>query len=300
MDDRLIYRLRFWLALFGLILTGATWKLWTPQDVFPQIPLFGFARTWPLWLDWVGCVGIYGAYGMLLAASVAKMRGATQRYWSYLPPISALLLFLSMLLMVTLDQNRLQVWAYHFSILIVLITIARPARSLRLVLYLTASIYFWSAVSKFDYTFMQEMGPLIFNEGLLKAVGLDGAFNQKFANWTTLLLPGYEMAIGLSLVFPWFRRLGLWASLAMHVILLLALGPWGLDHSRGVLLWNVYFLGQNWLLLRWELNRLREKHQARYDRTGSAFAEIEGDDGEPGDDNESSGAEPPNLTEPAS
>jgi hypothetical protein len=36
----------------------------------------------------------------------------------------------------------------------------------------------------------------------------------------------------------------------MHVGLLLILGPWGLDHKPGVLIWNVYFIFQNVLLFR--------------------------------------------------
>jgi hypothetical protein len=36
----------------------------------------------------------------------------------------------------------------------------------------------------------------------------------------------------------------------MHVILLLTLGPWGLGHKPGVLIWNLYFIAQNVLLFR--------------------------------------------------
>ena len=36
----------------------------------------------------------------------------------------------------------------------------------------------------------------------------------------------------------------------MHVALLAALGPLGLNHSLGVLLWNAFFLVQSWLLFR--------------------------------------------------
>ena len=32
--------LRRALALFGLALVAATWRLWTPQHVFPQVPFF--------------------------------------------------------------------------------------------------------------------------------------------------------------------------------------------------------------------------------------------------------------------
>ena len=38
------------------------------------------------------------------------------------------------------------------------------------------------------------------------------------------------------------------AATALHVGLLLALGPLGLGHRPGVLLWNVAFIGHDWLL----------------------------------------------------
>ena len=35
----------------------------------------------------------------------------------------------------------------------------------------------------------------------------------------------------------------------LHGLLLVILGPWGLDHKPGVLLWNAYFIVQDVLLL---------------------------------------------------
>ncbi|WP_145264218.1 MauE/DoxX family redox-associated membrane protein [Calycomorphotria hydatis] len=241
--------LRLWLAICGLTLTLSTWKLWTPQDVFPQVPLFAFAIDWPLWLDWVGFAGIVIAYLALFTFAVIglKNKGMAEKF---LPSFSAcLLLLVSTLLMVTLDQNRLQVWVYHFGIASVLLTLPTADRSLVLIRWLTASIYFWSAISKLDKAFMESMGPYIFNEGLLKATGLIHLFPGGFQNWLTLLLPGYELLIGIAVFTKRFQRLGLIASLVMHVLLLITFSPWGLNHSRGVLLWNVYFLGQNSLLL---------------------------------------------------
>jgi hypothetical protein len=37
-------------------------------------------------------------------------------------------------------------------------------------------------------------------------------------------------------------------AITMHLLLLLIVGPLGLNHEPGVLVWNVFFIGQAWLL----------------------------------------------------
>jgi len=59
-----------------------------------------------------------------------------------------------------------------------------------------------------------------------------------------------ELSVAVLLAWPRARWLGLWTATIMHVALLAALGPFGLNHSLGVLLWNVFFIVQNWLLFR--------------------------------------------------
>ncbi|MCP4505593.1 MAG: hypothetical protein GY826_04270, partial [Fuerstiella sp.] len=53
---------------------------------------------------------------------------------------------------------------------------------------------------------------------------------------------------GLGLYLPRTRRLSVVVLVLMHVSLLILLGPWGLNHSRGVLLWNLMLTAQAYLL----------------------------------------------------
>ncbi|HEX6986541.1 MAG TPA: hypothetical protein VF170_14255, partial [Planctomycetaceae bacterium] len=62
--------LRRWLAVCGLLLVAATWRLWTPQEVFPQVPFVAALRDAPAWLDWIGLAGMLVALlGMLVTPS---------------------------------------------------------------------------------------------------------------------------------------------------------------------------------------------------------------------------------------
>ena len=230
------------LAAGLLALVAATWKLWTPQDVFPQVPLIRAACDWPGWFDW-GCLAV-------LVTSSLTLLVVGQRGWWGRCSCSAMALSLAGFLI--LDQHRLQPWAWQFFLLAVLLSLADDTTSRRGWRWLVIGIYFWSAVSKLDYTFCHEQGPALLG-GLKQAMGLRGIPNR----WTDALdvvgslgIALGELSVAALLAWPRARWLGLWAAAIMHLSLLAALGPFGLNHSLGVLLWNVFFIVQNWLLFR--------------------------------------------------
>jgi hypothetical protein len=62
------------------------------------------------------------------------------------------------------------------------------------------------------------------------------------------MFPLGEMLVAAGLLFAPTRKIGLAGAVALHVLLLVILGPLGLDHKPGVLLWNVFFIVQDVLL----------------------------------------------------
>ncbi len=230
------------LSVGVLALVASTWKLWTPQAVFPQVPLIRAACDWPGWLDW-GCLAV-------LVLSALTMLFVARRGW--LGRGSCVGLAVSLSGFFVLDQHRLQPWAWQFFLLAVLLSLADDDTARRGWRWLVIGIYFWSAVSKLDYTFCHEQGPALL-EGLRHAMGLHGLPNP----WTEALdvvgsvgIALSELGVAVLLMWPRARWLSLWGATIMHVALLAALGPLGLNHSLGVLLWNVFVLVQNWLLFR--------------------------------------------------
>ncbi|MDA1164245.1 MAG: hypothetical protein O3B13_14190, partial [Planctomycetota bacterium] len=117
-----------------------------------------------------------------------------------------------------------------------------------LILWFTASIYIWSAWSKLDASFIQSHGPK-FVLAILDAVGISTRFWSE-ENWqlAAVMLPIIELVVGVGLLFRRIRGFALLASLLMHLLLIVAVGPWGLDHSPAVLLWNGFFIAQNVIL----------------------------------------------------
>lgn len=228
------------LAVGLLSLIAATWKLWIPQSAFPQVPLLRAACELPGWIDWT-CLAV------LIVASVALFIAARPGRFRR---ISAAAVASALAAFFVLDQHRLQPWAWQFFLLSLLLALADDSTVRRGWVWLVISIYFWSAVSKLDYTFCHDQGPALIR-GLKHAIGIRGIPNR----WTdsidigaALVLALGELVVAILLSYSRTRPAGLWAATVMHLGLLLALGPLGLNHSHGVLLWNLFFIAQDWLL----------------------------------------------------
>jgi hypothetical protein len=224
-------------GLFTLLLVAATWSLWWGDADFPLIPWFEFLLPTPLLVDRM-------LVGVLLAASAGLIVAPeSARRWS----LTGYLLGLSGLIL--LDQHRLQPWALLFWLEAVALLGLGASASRGWIRWLVISLYFWSAVSKLDYSFLNGQegggGPWLI-VGLLRGLGME----PRMIPVSTLvrlswLLPVGELAAAALLAIPRSRRLGLGLSLVMHVGLLLALGPRGHRHHPGVLIWNLFFVVQN-------------------------------------------------------
>ncbi len=229
--------LRRTVGLFGFLLVAVTWPLWTPQTVFPQVPLFRAALHVSNMAQW-GAAGamLAGLFGMLVLPAGRLAR-------------AALLLFAAgTASLVVMDQQRLQPWAYQFVLLAVVLAIA-PARSaLVLVRVFIVGFYFESAITKLDYSFLHTLGQQ-FLQTLVGFVGVSiEAWPLAVRLAAAAVFPLGELLVALGLWFTGTRRIALYGAIGLHVLLLVILGPWGLDHKPGVLAWNAFFIVQDVLL----------------------------------------------------
>ena len=229
--------LRRAVGLFGLLLVAATWPLWTPQTVFPQVPFFRVLLSVPAWCQWIGTAAMLaGLGGMLTAPEGRAARGA-------------LALFAAATCgMVLLDQQRFQPWAYELLLIAVVLAAAPATAAFALLRLLVISSYFYSALTKLDYAFVHTLGQQ-FLEALLGIMGTGAeGFSESARLGAALVFPLGELAVAVALFFPRTRRAGLVGAIAIHLLLLLILGPLGLGHKPGVLVWNAFFIVQDVLL----------------------------------------------------
>lgn len=227
------------LAVGHCTLVIATWPLWTPQTAFPQIPLISIVGTIPRSLEW----GLLAALVVSLAAMVFVETLKFQRWGS-------LMMGLSTLGLVVIDQHRLQPWAWQFLILSVVLATAQAGMAYSAWRCLVIGIYAWSASSKMDHSFCVEHGPFLL-DGFCRSIGLTKGTQA----WPTgvryaaaAAIPIAEFLIAGGLCWQRSRRYTVIATVMMHLALVFALGPFGHGHQPGVLLWNVFFLVQNWWL----------------------------------------------------
>ena len=88
-------------------------------------------------------------------------------------------------------------------------------------------------------------------DGFCKAIGFirGTEFWPEAVRWSvTAAIPVFELLIAFGLSWQRTRGGAVIGAAIMHIALLMALGPFGHGHRPGVLIWNVFFLVQNWWL----------------------------------------------------
>lgn len=255
-------------SLATVILVGLTWKLWLGTSDFPQVPIFGWLVGWPLVVDWVLLSGLTISCFALLLQSLAVLLNrhrdrdintkSTGGPFGLLPSM-AIVFVASLAGLLLLNQHRLQPWAWQavlYALIIVVVNYFQKTRqedrrpekrihhggdsqdAITAARWLTASIYFYSAIGKFDYQFLHGLGKRLADTGL----GLMGLQPADWLPQTALAMPVFELLISVFLLMPVLRKWGVAMAVIFHGSLLLTLGPWGLGHHTAVLVWNLFFM----------------------------------------------------------
>ncbi len=108
----------------------------------------------------------------------------------------------------------------------------RALVALNILRLIVLSVYFWSGVSKVNAGFLETAMPQLL-EHLLPA----GVFD--IIRHFVVAIPIIEILIAVGLLVGRFRTFSVLGALAMHVSILLMIGPWELDYNRVVWPWNV-------------------------------------------------------------
>lgn len=231
-DRRLSGAARFF-AVFEMALIAATFPLWWGHSEFPQVPLLSF----PAVTSGVLTILLMLFSGVLVGATSLKV----MRKGRFPNAISALCLMTGGLLILG-DQHRLQPWHWLF-LLSVFWRLVIPQAELLCVLRQTiSSVYVCSALSRFSASPADGIGGII-TQQILFLLGIrdwDPASTSFGFLCTGMTLA--ELCIGIALLFHRTRRSGCVAAVALHLTLIIALGPLGLNHHMGVLLWNLCFV----------------------------------------------------------
>ncbi|MCC9600365.1 hypothetical protein LOC67_07310 [Stieleria sp. JC731] len=229
---------RLW-AIGVLVLMAVTYPLWTPAFVsgrwFPQVGLIDLPGSLKLVLS---IAGLLAAVGCLAGNALNSNSNHRRKLWAGVS--------IGLLTLVIADQHRLQPWCYQTMAYGVLFACCQWRETRFWMTLLTASIYLFSAAGKLDFQFTHTVGQQMVATAL--AWFSAGNFEHGLTSKIALSLPITELLIGVLVAVPRTRRYGGFAAIAMHISLIGLLGPWSLNHSFGVLCWNVLLAVQIWVL----------------------------------------------------
>ena len=237
-SEQRIYWLRVGWALFGLLLFGVTWRLWTGQTEFPQIPLLNVGQLIPRGLDRVTFVVIMLS---LMVSLLISMFGRQLRLAEWVERLPVAAFCVPVVLTVVANQHRLQPWAYLAWLTAVVLVFCRTGKAVRLLRILVISVYVHSAISKLDHEFLTTLGPT-FVSTIRDWMGVEGRGNSDAI--AAAVFPLTELLVGVGLCFQRSCRLAVAGALIMHLTLICLLSPFGLRHEPAVLIWNAYFIWQ--------------------------------------------------------
>ncbi|MCA9199067.1 MAG: hypothetical protein KDA87_16080, partial [Planctomycetales bacterium] len=180
-----------------------------------------------IWFDRILLVALLLGLGLLLFA-----KQASGKRWGWIT-VGCLVG------LVLLNQQRFQPWAYQFLLIMLVIHTLPTQRAFLWVRALIISIYLYSAWNKFDYQFTHAIGQR-FLETALQLLRIDPtSYTPEARIRMAHIFPLAEGLVGLGLLLPPLRRWAIPIGMMMHAGLIAILGPFGMNHNWGVLLWNV-------------------------------------------------------------
>ncbi len=249
------------LVLAELALICATWRLWFCASDFPRVPLFaGFIGT--------PTTGVR-AVSVAFVASLLVGLWLSGHRRHRLPRWASAVMIVPGCLAVCCNQHCLQAWHWLF-LLTILFRLTVPDDALFTVLKrLLPTIYIFAAVSRIGSEIDTGMSRQIVMT-LLDLIGLHSiAADPGIVSWFCVGATMFELATGLLLLRRKTQFIGTAMAVVMHLVLLLALSPLGINQQAGVLVWNGFLTA--WVVLLFWPNARQENRTRMAVLAASAF-----------------------------
>lgn len=216
-------------GIFWLLAKIISWKAWTTNRAFPVLPVFDFLHAVAGWIHWLLLIVSI----LLLVVLIIK------------PNIKGIQVALLIAEVCTciLDQNRLQPWEYQY-MLVLLIYIVNSKQKERIascILLLFIDIYFYSAISKLNTSYLYNTWDYTILNNFLK-IPYTIVAQSRLLHYSGYLLTIAELLAAIGLIFKRTRKPSAIFLIITHVFILLLLGPFGINFNKVVWPWNILMI----------------------------------------------------------
>jgi len=202
-------------------------KLWLSSRFYPLSPVWSFIRPF-------GSPGDAIVFGALIALLIGVSVAPRREVWAAV--------FVLLALVALQDQSRWQPWFYQYVLMLLAIALAgakREVAALNTCCLIIAATYIWSGLAKLNPVFVGTTFPWLL-EPFLGVAGEPAQWFVKHAGW---LAPMVEFGAGVGLLTRRFRAPAIFCAIAMHVFVLVAIGPAGRNLNAVVWPWNLAMMG---------------------------------------------------------
>jgi len=243
-------------------------KLWLSSRLYPLTPVWSFLAPFRSPEDYAVMIALIA----LLTALIVTPRRET------LAAAFALLALLALQ-----DQSRWQPWFYQYVLMLLAIALAgsdRHEAALNTCRLIVATTYIWSGLAKLNPNFETTIFPAFVepfvSRKLVPALFLAHGLVHGLVHGLAIATPVLECATGIGLLIRRFRPAAVYCAIAMHVFILLVLGPFGRRFNAVIWPWNLAMIAFLLILFlrRAEKPALRDIVWGRIEGQGFPFQKV--------------------------
>ncbi|MGH2649100.1 MAG: MauE/DoxX family redox-associated membrane protein [Ginsengibacter sp.] len=215
------------ICFFWIVAKIISWKVWLAGRLFPIVPPFNFLY-----------VPSFVHVALFIFSFVALIT-------LFIFPTNKLLLVSVAaieILSCLLDQNRWQPWEYQYIFIIIalLINYKNDMNALSIMAFIFAAIYFYSGLSKINVDFSKSIPHALSRTGIVHR-------SNSYLYNSLIYHIGYasgiiELSLGIGLLFQRTRKIAAILLIVMHVLILVAFGPLGLNYDVIIWPWNIVMI----------------------------------------------------------
>ena len=198
-------------------------KLWLSSRLYPLTPVWAFLRPFHSPGDYIV---VFALVALLLVLMVAPRREI----------LTAAFVLLALLALQ--DQSRWQPWFYQYVLMLLAIALAgsdRQAAALNTCCFIVAATYIWSGLAKLNPSFSTAIFPAFVEPFVARGLNPVPWLVHDLAIATPVL----ECLTGIGLLIGRFRPAAFCCAIAMHVFILMVLGPLGRSFNAVIWPWNL-------------------------------------------------------------